>query len=126
MTTDTQQCAVRLAEMGFRVFPMHGVKGGRCTCGNAKCDSPGKHPRINQWPEKASSDPAVVAKMFRHYQETNYGIATGSGLLVIDVDSPVGEASLQELERTHSALPPTRESVTGRAGICSSTHPPTR
>jgi len=114
MMSDTQKYGVNLAEQGFRVFPMHGVKSGSCTCGNPKCDSPGKHPRIKDWPVKASSDPAVVAKMFQHYQTTNYGIATGNGLLVIDVDGPEGEASLQELERTHSALPPTRESITGR------------
>jgi hypothetical protein len=117
-STEAVHPAVALARMGFRVFPLHGIKDGKCTCPNPKCvspdGSPGKHPRAEKWQQKASSDPETVTRAFRPFQHANIGIVTGSGLFVLDVDGPPGEESLRELQAKHGSLPPTRESITGR------------
>jgi hypothetical protein len=31
-------------EAGFKVFGLHGAKGGACNCGNADCEAILKHP----------------------------------------------------------------------------------
>src|SRR5262245_10625762 len=33
--------------LGWPIFPVHSIKDGRCTCGNAECKQIGKHPRIS-------------------------------------------------------------------------------
>ena len=38
-----RQAALWFASKGFPVLPLHSYDGG-CTCGNARCESPGKHP----------------------------------------------------------------------------------
>ncbi len=112
--SEIEKKAVQLAGQGFRVFPLHTVWNGCCTCGDLGCSSPGKHPRVGGWQEKASSDPTTVSKNFRLYQQANVGIVTGKGLVVVDVDGPEGEHSLTELEVKHGTLPITLTSSTGR------------
>ena len=53
--------ACEYAEMGYRVFPTHGLTpSGNCTCQGKmpECPrgSPGKHPRIIEWPDRATTD----------------------------------------------------------------------
>ena len=36
--------ALGYAERRWPVFPLHGVRNGRCTCGESDCKDPGKHP----------------------------------------------------------------------------------
>ncbi len=56
--------ALRYAERGWRVFPLHSVdEEGRCTCGEPECriilgerTDAGKHPRISGWPQAATND----------------------------------------------------------------------
>jgi hypothetical protein len=76
-----------LAKRGFRVFPL--VVDGR-------------KPAVDKWPERASDDPAIVARYWsdalgepEHY---NIGIATGRGLVVLDFDCKNGKAGLATLE----------------------------
>ena len=40
-----ESAALDYAERGLRVFPLHGIGPDGCTCGDATCTSPGKHPR---------------------------------------------------------------------------------
>jgi hypothetical protein len=56
---------------GFRVFPL---------LPNSK------RPMIKGWPERATTDPAQVAAWWRRFPRANVAIATGDGLVVIDVD----------------------------------------
>lgn len=52
-----------------------------------KCPTPGKHPRLADWEEQASIDPAIIRGWFARYDKLNLGIAPGkSGLLVLDAD----------------------------------------
>jgi hypothetical protein len=106
--------AVGFAQKGLRVFPLHGIRSGQCTCGKEQCSSPGKHPRILQWQEKASSDPAVVAALWKKWPDANVGLVTGESVVVLDVDGSEGEASLKALTDIHGELPETLTVITGR------------
>jgi hypothetical protein len=61
----------------------------------------------------ASSDPSLIA---RWPDCTGVGVATGAGLVVLDVDGDAGAESLHELERQHGELPSTVSAVTGGGG----------
>jgi hypothetical protein len=93
--------ALALAAKGFRVFPL--VEGG-------------KLPAIQGWPTKATSDEAQVKRWFGPDPNTgwtpdhNIGVATGNGLVVLDVDCKNGARgfeSLAALEAVHGELPDT-------------------
>lgn len=104
--------ALRLADAGFRVFRLHAVDpGGLCTCGDAACSAPGKHPfRGSTGCSEATRDPAQIAAWWALSPTANIGIATGGGLVVIDVDGPTGEAGLAGI----GPLPATLEAATSR------------
>jgi hypothetical protein len=104
--------ALRYAEHGLRVFPCYAVVNGRCTCGKADCDRPGKHPATRTGVKDASSDPAVVSRW--QWAGRNIGLATGNGLIVLDVDGPEGAESVANLETEHGSLPETLRSSTGK------------
>jgi hypothetical protein len=120
--------ALKYADNGWRVFPLHSMVNGQCTCG-LKCDSPGKHPRTKNGLKDASIDPAVIEAWWERWPDSNIGIATGSesDLWVLDVDNKrsievghrlvgVGDHSIAELESEHEALPETRYVETGGGG----------
>ena len=74
---------------GWPLIPLWGTKeSGECLCGKAGCDTPGKHPRINHWPENASKDKETVIGWLEKYPGCNWGVLCGSksGIVVIDVD----------------------------------------
>jgi hypothetical protein len=107
--------AVADATRGWRVLPVHGIHAGRCTCGRSGCENPGKHPRLAGWPELATTDVRTITREWHLYWHTsNLGVATGHGLLVLDVDPRHdGDASLLDLERQHGPLPDTPRAITG-------------
>ncbi len=105
--------AIKYAEdYKFAVFPLYGVIRGICLCGNPDCISPGKHPSTKHGLRDASNDPDVIVNLFKGKVSPNLGIATGpvSGIFVLDVDGPMGEASLAKFP----PLPETLTSTTGR------------
>ena len=106
--------AAKLAEAGFQVFPAYGVVDGRCECGNPRCESPGKHPAVKGWREQASSDPRRVREWWYQHEGRNPAVATGKGLVVLDVDGKEGAETLRRLEEEYGALPPTPCVLTGR------------
>lgn len=104
--------ALRYAAQGWSVVPLHAAPGGRCSCGQPNCPSPGKHPRTANGLHNASADPAIVTAWWGRWSDANIGLAPGrAGLLVIDVDGPEGERSAQALGLLSE---PTLEVVTGR------------
>lgn len=98
------------------MFSVSGMKDGLCACDNPACRSPGKHPCIKAWQEKASSDPIVVDRFWTQFPDANIGIATGqdSGVVVIDIDGEPGEATLKDLAEAHGGLQETLTATTGR------------
>ena len=121
LLNDTGKVALAYARRGWAVFPCHSVdERGRCTCRDTQCDSPGKHPRTAHGVKDATSDPTIVRMMFGTWPGANVGTATGSrsdGLVVLDVDAPDGEATLEELVDQHGKLPEAPVNLTGGGGL---------
>lgn len=100
---------------GWNVIPGHSLTaGGRCTCGNRNCSSPGKHPRID-WDEYATRRSTVeeLAEWWRRWSDANIAAVTGhtSGRAVLDIDGEQGWLSLLE---AGIELPPTVTVESGR------------
>lgn len=79
MTAATAQA---LAQQGYRVLP---VRRGT------------KTPAVSKWPAKATADPAAVPQLWgdRPY---DVGIATGQGVVVVDLDVKNGANGIQAFE----------------------------
>jgi hypothetical protein len=95
--------ALALARRGLAVFP----------CGVGSKVPAGGHGHL-----EATTEPHLLRWWWKENPDYNIGIATGtvSGVWVLDVDGPEGEAALRELELEHSALPATIEAITGGGG----------
>ena len=102
--------------MHWPVLPLHSIRDGCCTCGK-DCSSPGKHPLISHGLTEATMDPEIIASWWARWPGANIGIATGSGLVVLDVDpAHGGESSLEDLEDQYGRMPHTVMSLTGGGG----------
>jgi len=114
-TSDIVTSAVSYIQRNWRVIPIHSIgdKGG-CTCGNAQCSSKGKHPRTKNGVKDATNEYAKVLDWWQHDPHANIGIATGNGLLVIDID-PRHDGSLKDLDNRFN-LPLTAQVTTGGGG----------
>jgi hypothetical protein len=110
----------QLVDLGWRIFPVHGIVDGRCTCGKPGCSAAGKHPRTKHGVKDASKIPEVIATWQHMYPLTNWGLACGtaSNIVVLDVDVDKGGfASLAEFEAGRGEpLPPTLTARTGSGG----------
>lgn len=83
--------AIDYAKAGLRVLPVYGVdSSGACACGNPHCQAAGKHPSISAWQQHATSDLQQVRTWFSSSAPQNIGVATGRGLLVLDLDGEAG------------------------------------
>ena len=112
--------ALAYAKRGWPVFPCHGAKAGRCTCGRTTCGSPGKHPRVEHGLKEASTDPTVIRSWWTRWPDANIAITTGGefGLAVLDEDPDHGGSeSLHDLEQRYGKLPPTPKNLTGGGGV---------
>lgn len=109
--------ALEYARLGWYVFPVQGIRDGRCTCG-VDCDSPGKHPHVKGWPNVATTDSKLIAPWWLQWPDANIGVACGpSGLLVVDIDPRHGgHKSLERLEGLHGRFYQTR-ARTGGGGL---------
>jgi hypothetical protein len=108
------EAALAYSRMRWRIFPCHSIVNGRCTCGKADCKSPGKHPRIKEGFRAATDDEATIRGWWTRYPDANIGVATGGGLVVIDIDGPEGFREFQALIKANGALPATLVAQTGR------------
>jgi len=106
--------ALELVAQGYRVFPCHTPKvtksGTHCSCNKLDCASVGKHPRTLKGCTDASGDEKQVREWWGKWADANIGVATGGGLVVLDVDPDKGGTS------NGLDLPDTRRSVTGSGG----------
>lgn len=77
---------------GWRIFPCHSIESGWCSCKQADCPSPGKHPRTAHGVNDASTDPEVVRSWWTRWPTANWAVACGadSGLVVVDIDERKG------------------------------------
>jgi hypothetical protein len=97
------EAALDLASRGFRVFPLR----------------PGeKIPRIKGWKDAATTDPEQIRGWWAQFPHANIGIATGRGLLVVDVDKHKdGVKKLRELFAAHAPFPDTLIAKTQSDGL---------
>ncbi len=112
--------AVGYALGGFKVFPVHTVHDGACSCSKgALCESRGKHPWTEHGHKDATTDQKTLLEWWTRSPDANIGIATGaeSGIVVVDVDPRNGgDETLRQIEAAHGALPKTPQSRTGSDG----------
>lgn len=117
MSASPLRHALRIAERLAPVFPLHTWLGTRCSCGAADCSSPAKHPKTQRGVHDATTDPQIVAGWWLKWPDANIGLATGNGLVVLDVDPRHdGDHSLAELEGQHGAIE-TLTAYTGGGGL---------
>jgi hypothetical protein len=121
-----QAWALRTAALGYAarsipVLPLHtpllrpvtperdtAVVAAACSCGDAGCDRPGKHPRTLLVPHgvaQASTEPERVQGWWRRAPLANIGLATGHTVDVLDLDGPEGVAALRAFAATHGWTP---------------------
>jgi hypothetical protein len=74
----------------------------------------GKVPRVADWPNRASCDPAVICAWWRTWPDANVGVLCGVGLLVLDVDGERARVELDAFQALHGQLPQTAVVATGR------------
>lgn len=113
--------ALRYAAAGIPVFPLHWIKAdGNCSCRlGAMCQARGKHPRIKNWGEEASTDVQKITDWWTKTPMANIGIPMGekSSLVALDVDTRHnGDQSLNDLLGEFGPLPDTITATTGSGG----------
>lgn len=118
--------ALTYAERGFLVHPLHHPlftdSTARCSCPRgAACpdNQKGKHPRLDGWPAKATTDAAQIRRWWERWPEANIGLVTGaaSGIAIVDVDPRNGGTeSLEDLQRLYHPMPDTPLVLSGGGG----------
>jgi hypothetical protein len=117
--SDLARNACSYAERGWSVIPLHSVRQGACTCGNADCTSPGKHPYTKNGSKDGTTNAALIDAWWRHWPKANVGVCSGAraGIVATDVDPRHGgDESLLELVKEHGELSARGEEI-GQAAI---------
>ncbi len=113
------EAALEYAALGIPVFPVWWVDGESCACGDADCDSPGKHPITASGLKDATTSEKTVRRYWGRYPKAGVAGVCGkeSGFIALDVDPRHGgDESLADLEEIHGPLPPGPRSRTGGGG----------
>ncbi len=118
-TEGALDAALLYAGLGWRVFPLHSMRDGACSCGDAACPSPAKHPRTRRGCKDATTDERRIRAWWRQWPDANVAVATGrdSGLMVIDVDPRHNGDDTWDALQHELAVPPTWEVRTGGGGL---------
>jgi hypothetical protein len=86
-TVSMLDAALAYAHKGYRVLPLHYVlASGLCSCGKRYCVRPGRHPRFIHSLHEATTNIQTIERWWRLDAATNVGVATGGGLMVIEID----------------------------------------
>lgn len=96
--------ALAYASRGWRLIPLHHLRaGGQCSCGKPGC-KPGKHPRLKDWPNRATTDEATIRNWWARWPGANVGLACGPGsdVIALDIEAEDGHQS----HRRRRATPP--------------------
>lgn len=116
MKQTNKEWALKYAERGWLVFPVHTIIDEHCSCGNKNCSNAGKHPIPAHGFKEATLDNDIIKVWWARDQKANIGIPTGrtNGIVVIDVDPRNGgHESLVEL---HKAVPELKNTLTHKTG----------
>ena len=107
--------ALKYAERGFRVLPLHGMRGAICSCGDKDCRSPGKHPLTAHGATEASRDEMTLRGWWSKWPQANIGLAMGdAGCVALDIDTRNnGHLTWESIIRENGDLPETPTQRTG-------------
>lgn len=110
------------AAQGWKILPCYGIVEGRCTCSqpHAEPKDMGKHPSIDQWNTRATSEIDQIKNWWEKDPENNIGVyCAPSNFFVIDIDPRSGGIdSFDKFESyVDGALPPTVEAYTGAYNV---------
>jgi len=115
---DVVEILTGYVEVGVEVLPLHKMYDGMCSCGDAECRSPAKHPLTRNGKDDATTDLGTIAEWLARWPGCNWGGRPPVGVVVLDVDPRNdGHVHLAELERTHAPLPATLTAQTGSGGL---------
>ncbi|TJZ99000.1 bifunctional DNA primase/polymerase [Actinacidiphila oryziradicis] len=73
-TPESSHAWTSMVRRGFKLFPVHG-----------------KRPWVKHWKTDCSSDPEWITQQLARPGVTGYGVVLGSGVLVVDTDTPEAE-----------------------------------
>lgn len=121
MTGNNCERAQEYARRGLKVFPLHSIRNGQCSCGREECSSAGKHPRTQNGFLDATDDLEQICQLWQRHPDANIGIRTGreSGIYVVDIDPRHGgDTSIITLEAEIGLLPPSWTANSGSPGGC--------
>jgi len=78
-----------------------------------------KKPYLNDWPHKATNDPAKIKEWWRKWPDASIGCKCGpdSKIWVVDVDLPDGPETIKRLQKDYGDLPTTLKQKTGSGGL---------
>lgn len=112
------EAALSYAGRAWKVFPLHSVVNGACTCGKPKCARPGKHPLTPNGLKDGTTDETTIRRWWEEAPLANIGVVTGpeSGMWMFGPDGDQGIKALADLEHTHGPLPETPRSRSGGGG----------
>jgi hypothetical protein len=85
--------ALVYAARGWHVLPVHWIVDERCSCGDADCKSPGKHPLTKRGLLDATTDEATIRNWWNNWPNANVAIRTGEGsqIFAVDMDGKKGQ-----------------------------------
>jgi len=110
--------ALRYASLGYKVYPVWGIKDGRCLCDGVKDCRPGKHPwgrAVPHGEKNATLDADAIRRWFKT-PAVNVGVSI-DGFVVLDFDEKHGGMdTLAEWERKHGSMPKTPTVKSGGGG----------
>jgi len=115
--------AVEYAQQDIPVYPLYGIDGDGCTCGNPECKHPGKHPHgrlAHHGMLDATTDVKQVRSWWSQEPRANIGTPTGEVFhrLVIDIDARHGGWDTADLlEDQYGSFPSTITASTGGGGL---------
>jgi hypothetical protein len=110
--------ALAAAAQGRLVIPLHNVVNDKCSCGDVKCKSQGKHPRTANGSKDGTTDPKVIRSWWKTWPNANIGFCTGAdaGCFMVGPDGPAGIEALAKMEAQHGSLPRTPTVRSGSDG----------
>lgn len=120
LTDAVLKAALDYAARGWRVVPLYGVRNtGICECGNTDeghKGSRGKHPRIDDWQNAATTNEDVIQNWWSRWPTANVGVHMGeaSGLVDFDTDSEEAEQTYLRLHNGNPPVVPTYQSARGK------------
>lgn len=91
---NTLEHALAYAAIGWPVFPVHTPVDGRCSCGDATCTSPAKHPRNAHGLTEATTDTDIIRGWWKQWPDANVGLRTGDMFDVLDIDGEPANRAL--------------------------------